>query len=116
MAFGRCKQCGEELPPRARTGPAREYCNGRCRMEAHRDRVSASVTFDGSPAVEFTVPELVTPVPVEDQLARAVIESRTLADGFARIAPDLPPQLGHRARSMSRVLHEALTRFFGPHG
>lgn len=121
MAFGRCRQCGEALPPRGKSGPARVYCSGRCRMEAHRDRLAGSVSGSAAfepagpvpPPAEGLVPPVVLDVPVEDQLARAILEARTLADGFDRLAPLLPPQLGSRASRLAGVIHAGLNRWFG---
>ena len=123
MPFGKCQQCGETLPPRGRSGPPRRYCSGRCRMEAHRDRqvgpFAASAVFEPAGGPPPDVPPLEAgwsedrSVPIEDQLARALIETRTLADGYARMAPQLPPGLASRSTRMSSLLTDALTRLFG---
>lgn len=93
-------------------------------MEAYRDRqalATASATFEPAetsrPVVDLPALELgwagQDEGPVEDQLARAVLETRTLADGYARLAPQLPPPLERRASRMADLLNAALARIFG---
>jgi hypothetical protein len=89
-------------------------------MEAHRDRLASSVSGSAAfepagPLVPSTEPPVavVVDVPLEDQLARAVLEARTLADAFNRLAPHLPPQLAQRARRMAAAMHDAVTTLFG---
>lgn len=53
------------------------------------------------------------PAEPQDQLARAVLETGTLAVAYDRLAPQLPPTLRWRAAGMSSSLSAALKRHFG---
>ena len=51
--------------------------------------------------------------PATDRLARAIVETRVLSTGYARLAPELPPGLAWRAADMSSTLDSEVSRLFG---
>lgn len=122
-----CVQCGEVLPPRGKSGPARRYCSGRCRQAALRDRQSA-IEWDAwqnanadvdlsklTVAAVEPLPALLAEIdsaPPEDQLARAVLETKTLAETYHRLGHETGPNLAWRATRMGDTLTAALRRYF----
>ena len=128
MAPSVCAQCGVEIPPRARPGNQRRYCSGRCRTEASRDRQALAVyepeTLKPVAVVAAQAREELLQVaesiivedaqaPATDRLARAIVETRVLSTGYARLAPELPPGLAWRAADMSSTLDAEVSRLFG---
>ncbi|CAB4218578.1 hypothetical protein UFOVP1608_38 [uncultured Caudovirales phage] len=121
MSATQCVYCQEPLPPRGRSGPARRYCSGRCRQAASRDRAVAvewdvwtgSTTAD-DPTIE-ELPEYLTSAHTatpEDQLAQAIVETRSLAEIYRRLALENGPNLAWRASRMADTLTAAVRRYF----
>lgn len=127
MSPYRCANCGDPIPPRATPGRPRRYCSGRCRTEAYRDRLAAE--FLAEPITEpqprpdtliraellevaAALVEDSEAAPPEDQLTRAVIESRTVASQFRRLEPRLPKGLAWRAGEAGRRIDETLDDLF----
>lgn len=126
MTPSRCTTCGEPIPARATPGRPRRYCSGRCRTEAYRQRQAAAFEAEQigpqpNPleyvraellAVADTIATNNAAAPVEDQLARAIIETRTLAGSFRRLEPRLPNGLGWRAGEASKRLERVVADLF----
>jgi hypothetical protein len=107
----------------------KRYCSARCRTEAYRDRQALAVEAEDTPqpppaVVQAQTREVLLEVAdaiiadVEaadpaDRLARAIVETRVLAKGYSRLAPELPPGLAWRASDMSAVLDRSVDRLFG---
>lgn len=127
MSVHVCQVCGESIPARPTPGRPRRYCSGRCRTEAYRIRQSEAFNTDldtPQPRTDaYLRAELLEVADVlltgdskatpEEQLARAVIESRTLAATFQRLSTQLPPGLAWRASSMATQISSTLKKLFG---
>lgn len=127
MSDHRCVICGDPIPPRATPGRPRRYCSGRCRTEAYRIRQAEAFNADLTTpqprpdayirAEMLDVADLLltgeTKASPEDQLARAVIESRSLAASFQRISLELPAELAWRAQTMAAQISSNIKRLFG---
>lgn len=124
-----CVVCGERIQG-ASKGRPRRYCSGRCRTEAWRDRTASTFFEEGmptpAPAAEpivraelLEVADLLitgaASAPPEEQLTRAVIETKTLATQYRRLEPHLPKGLAWRAGEASKRLDEAVEDLFTPH-
>jgi hypothetical protein len=121
-----CQQCGANLPPAKATGRPRRYCSALCRDDAYRDRIANEVwgeaqrdvvdeaalrvlTFEGI-AAELEQREAAPP---EEQLTRAVIETRVLAGQYQHLAGLVHANLAWRAQAMADGLRQELARLFG---
>jgi hypothetical protein len=114
--------------PTRKGGRQRRYCSHRCRTEAYRDRQAKHEWIDFEPApqvvtnqqlraeLEAVFDEVLiseTRAAPEDRLARAIIESKTLASTYQELSREVEPNLSWRASRMSETLSAAIQRYFG---
>ncbi len=125
-----CADCGAPLGPRppGRPGPPASYCSPRCRQAAYRDRrrrldYAAPLDFAGPPPdpVELLAdaygielpptpdtPDTPPPATVDQQIADAVLDAKSLAATFARLSlvarRRLAPGLEKTAQAIARAL------------
>lgn len=105
------------------------YCSNACKVRAYRERHKVEEEPPRFPApVQAAVPpakvrlEILEVVdvlferdetaPPADQLARLIIEVRTIAHHAGRLESVLPPQLAWRAFGLAEQLTDALARYF----
>jgi predicted nucleic acid-binding Zn ribbon protein len=120
-----CVVCGNPIATRERPGNPRRYCSAACRTEAYRERqaqsffepvgeqpnVLAIVKTDLAAVVESVLEDEAS-APAEEQLARAVIETQTLATAYRRLEPKLPHGLSWRAADMGERINNAINDLF----
>lgn len=129
MQVPTCPVCGDEITPRATPGRPRLYCSGRCRTEAYRDRRATTLElgqpFEDQPNVDTRVrAELLIvadalidetrAAPPDEQLLRAVIETRNLAHFYRRLAPRLAAGLAWRADQAGARIATVVDELFTP--
>lgn len=124
-----CAVCQEPLVARARPGNPRRYCSSACRNEAYRARLERSSELDDLdvdlPRLDSTTlvrAQLVavaeelavdrSSAPPEEQLARALLEARTLATALIRLEPRLPTGLAWRSATLGEQLLSHLSDLF----
>lgn len=122
-----CAECSKPLPIAASTGRPRRYCDDACRYAARRrrdddrelgvaetvepvelnidrERIAASLALLVAPNREPAAPE--------DQLARMLLELRTVEGRLRALWPDLPPSLRGRAGRVANSVAGAIARAF----
>lgn len=124
-----CPVCGDAITPRATPGRPRRYCSGRCRTEAYRTRQALELELgeplEDQPNVDTVVRAELLDVadaliddsrsaPPEEQLVRAVIETRNLAHSYRRLAPRLPTGLAWRADQAGARIDAVVDDLFNP--
>lgn len=108
--------CGVELTQR-RGGRARIYATGACRIRAMRRR-HALADIDG--VAEFQpVADLVNAEPVviaagstDDQVARSILEARSIGHAFQRLGTSARPEIAWRCSKVGESITSALAEFF----
>ena len=112
-----CEWCGREIQ-RGSRGPAPRYCNAACRKAASRARRTAAVVraefqADGAP-LEPVVHAHPAPVAaIDEQVARAFVEAKSLAGVFARLGSDARPALAWRCTHVAQALSSAINETLG---
>lgn len=119
-----CSECGKPLPISAGAGRPRRYCSDVCRYRARHARarehagepvIPAEPAPDRSELVAsltFLVDPAAAPAAPEDQLARALLEVRTVAGSLRRLRTELAPRLAGPAGKLANALERELRRSF----
>lgn len=103
--------CGQPTIRKSRTGRAPLYASGACRVRALRNR-RALAGIDGIPDIVHPTPVSVVSVPVDEQVARAVIEARAIGFAFQRLGTQARPDLAWRCSKVGDAIVTALAEFF----
>lgn len=101
--------CGEILVRRGRSGPAPQYATALCRKRAERQRKSG-IDLD---LVVHADPQPTIHVPVDEQIARAILEARTIGFAFTRLGTKARPELAWRCTKVGEAIIDALGESFG---
>ena len=117
VAILRCEWCGRETK-RGRRGPAPRYCQAACRVAAHRARcttaaIRAEMQANGAtyePVVHADPPPQVS---VDEDVARAFVEAKSLASVFASLGSQARPALAWRCTRVSQALTTAIHETLG---
>jgi hypothetical protein len=113
-----CEWCGLEIH-RGSHGPSPRYCNAACRMKASRARRAAAAVCAELQAVGAPPGPVVHARPApractdEQQVARAYLEAKSLADVFARLGVDARPALAWRCAHVAEALTAAVNETLG---
>lgn len=121
----RCEECGRGLPPPQRAGRPRRFCSDACRQAARDRRRGGWQALDEPSLPSTPLPprrrtlealagllEGVPPAPAENQLARALLETRVLSHEFRRLARELRGLASARAQALGDALEAALRAQF----
>ncbi len=101
--------CGCGMPVRGG-----RYATKTCSGAAHERRRKALALLPEELGVPVEVPDVDLPsAPTADQVARAVLEARTIGLVLCRLGATAPPALGWRCTEVGRALLDALERAFG---
>lgn len=109
--------CLNDLPPRAKRGPARRYCGATCRSAAYRQRQAVAaelVPADASDLADLSLEACWTPEPPGDdeQVARAISDAKGPAGQFLRLGREARPQFAWRCENVGLALAAALDEYF----
>jgi len=102
--------CGCELPARRR-GRRRHYCSPRCRQAAYRQR-EASFRVDPSLLGPQPLPELKMAAGTDEQVARAILEARSITGALLRLGSAARPQFAWRCAKAGAEIRDALEKYF----
>ena len=112
MTVRRCKYCNEPLPPKKRRGPPADYCGPRCRTAAHRDRVGY-VDWAGAHGVDLPAPAPAPGVSPDEQVARTLLEVRSVAGSLKRLSVDARPAFAWRCARLGDGINDLVDNLFG---
>lgn len=124
-----CVVCGAQFAPRPTPGRPRVYCSSACKVRAYRERMKRDLeppTFPAPPTVNVPPAKIRAQIieatdalfaaeesaPPAEQLARLIIEARTIAYHAGKLEPLLPPTLSWRAYALGEQITLALARLF----
>jgi hypothetical protein len=109
--------CGAETGRKSKTGRLPLYASGACRVRALRRR-RALENLGLSEELQ-SIPDLATPERVvvssssaDEQLARSILEARSIGYAFVRLGATARPELGWRASKTGNAILSALAEFF----
>jgi len=106
--------CGTVLVRAGRRGPAPQYAAATCRKRAERRRRQLAIIAEanGSPLPRVEVP--VSPSsPVDDQVARALVDARGIAFALQRLGAQARPELAWRCTKLGDAIVASITDAFG---
>jgi hypothetical protein len=108
-----CAYCKGPLPPKGSRGPAPDYCSQSCRQAAYRARRRRSARLEsaGLPQPAQTIPRL-TPADADSQVARAILEARSVAGAFVRLGREARVELAWRCGKTGEAMLDAMDRYF----
>lgn len=120
LEIPRCEWCGREVRRGAR-GPVPRYCTDNkaaCRVAAHRARrsaaaVRAELAAEGAPPEPAVHAHPAPRSPVDEQVARAYLEAKSLAGVFARLGTDARPTLAWRCTRVAQALGAVIDETLG---
>lgn len=103
--------CGAILIRRGRSGPAPQYASAVCRKRAERQRKAGidleRVVHAGAPEQERSN------VPTDEQVARAILEARTIGNAFIRLGREARPEFAWRCAKAGQAIVAGLRDAFG---
>ena len=113
----RCEWCGRDIR-RGSRGPAPRYCQASCRVAAHRARRATAAIRTELQAAGATHEPVVHADPpprasVDEEVARAFVEAKSLAGVFARLGSQARPQIAWRCTRVAQALSAAINETLG---
>lgn len=107
----KCARCGQPLAL-GPTGRPRRYCSQTCRQLAYaaRKRALPYLPHVPPPATDENVPHLVGS---DEEVARAILEARSIASAVSRLSHMARPEFAWRLELVAHVLTSALDEYFG---
>ena len=103
--------CGEPAVRSGKTGPAPMYASKACRMRALRKR-RATAELEALPEVVRSAPVSVQNVPIDEQVARSIMEARMTGYALQRLGTQARPELAWRCTKLGDSIVEALRSTF----
>ena len=112
-----CEWCGRRIE-RGSRGPAPRYCTAACRKAASRARrtatlIRAEFQAEGAPLEPVVHAHPAPCAAVDEQVARAFMEAKSLAGVFARLGTVARPALAWRCSRVSQALTTAINETLG---
>lgn len=117
MRIDKCEWCGAPIE-RAATGRRKRFCDGRCRVAAHRSRQDAfelpETSDDDLPPLPGDVGAALTgtAASTDEQVCAAILAVSTCEITLARLGREARPELGWRCAMFSAAIAEARRKFF----
>lgn len=102
--------CGQPVARAGKTGRSRLYASSNCRLRAHRRRHQV--------AELERIPELaagpirVSAAPVDDQVARSVLEAQSVGYALQRLGTQARPELAWRCSKLGNSIVAAVAASF----
>lgn len=103
-----CATCRQPLTQPKR-GRARVYCSTACRKSAFRSR---QVSFGYLPQIVKDAEATVAGISTDEQVARAVIEARSVGLALVRLGAEARPEFAWRCAKAGEAITEALADSF----
>ena len=90
-----------------------DYCSQSCRQAAYRARRRRSARLEsaGLPQPAQTIPRL-APADADSQVARAILEARSVAGAFVRLGREARVELAWRCGKTGEAMLDAMDRYF----
>ena len=108
-----CAWCGEPIAQTNRRGPKPRHCNANCRVAAHRARrATAALAAEFEPELRASATPTSAP-PVDEQVARALLEARGLVGTLTRLGLEARPQFAWRCTRIAQALAAVLRETIG---
>lgn len=104
--------CGATLTRRGPRGPAPQYASAVCRKRAERRRRAVQELEPWTEVVHAAAAP-VAPTPTDDQVARAVLETRAVGFALLRLGSQARPELAWRCTKLGEQIVAALNDTFG---
>jgi hypothetical protein len=101
--------CTNVVPPKPRRGPQSSYCCRACKTAAYRDRQAALEWLPVACSHEVRVP---SPASADEQVARAVLELRSIGSVFLSLAGSARPELAWRCEQAGVEIAATLHTYF----
>ena len=110
--------CGLDTARRAKTGRIPVYASNACRVRALRSRRAALASLEQASTLE-PVDELVASASVkvfssssDEQVARSILEARSIGYAFQRLGATARPELAWRCSKAGEQIIRTITEFF----
>ena len=110
--------CGLETGRRAKTGRIPVYATNACRVRALRSRRIALASLEQNATLE-TATELIASASVsvaststDEQVARSILEARSIGFAFQRLGATARPELAWRCSKVGDAIVQTLTENF----
>ena len=104
--------CGRPVTRKSRRGPEPDYHSSACRVAAYRRR-HAPDQLEPLPDAVRAVPAALASGPVDEQVARAVLEARGIGFAFDALARRARPEFAWRCAKLGKAIGEAVVDAFG---
>jgi hypothetical protein len=115
IAIPRCSWCGGPLE-RGRRGPAAITCSPTCRQARRRARRGLARELEPATLTALGPPLAHGPnfsaVPLDDQVARALLETRALGSAWLRLGREARPPFAWRCEMTGVAIISALDTYF----
>lgn len=102
--------CGETLARTGRSGPAPRYSSVACRKRASRKRLAPS--FESFPGLVAPQPIQVISQKIDDQIAQALLQTRSVGFALQRLGREARPELGWRCTKLGDHIVAGLLELF----
>ena len=103
--------CGSEVKRTGRSGPTPTYASTACRMRAmrHRRATAALEPLNDLLPAQSVVPPAVA---LDDQVARSLLEARTIGFALQRLGVQARPELAWRCTKLGNAIVAAIKDTF----